>query len=395
LNGDSDAISVTVDYTDWFPTSFHLGPSSSASFGDDSVGVSYWAGIWKRVLSQAEADSLYANPWQIFAPQEIPIFLPQTGLPYSIKVPWTRQPPHVVHKFDTANQFGKHVLQATVPGWFGGDRWESVGQKHVFKQADAGTGPASTENYVISQYGPGIGSARAYHFDPTDNNNFSRFANTDGPVEFPDLQNFSMLCIYKFNEKTGASDERIYSRDTGYNLADHDFALTHVGSTPELVRCRVRRVTGGTVDVQTDAAGAAEVGQVNVIWGGQVGGQPYVGGYQPEDNTSDETTLGSGLDDYDPRATSMTQGFGGTMQDNDNNASDIDLILQVAFDYPIREDEVKLFMQNIWQIFEPQRIPIFPPLAAVAGGVVITDVDGDEAWNDGDTGLIITGTGFV
>lgn len=28
-------------------------------------------------------------------------------------------------------------------------------------------------------------------------------------------------------------------------------------------------------------------------------------------------------------------------------------------------------------------------------GPVITDVDTDEAWNDGDTGLVITGTGFV
>lgn len=30
-----------------------------------------------------------------------------------------------------------------------------------------------------------------------------------------------------------------------------------------------------------------------------------------------------------------------------------------------------------------------------SGPVVVTDVDGDETWNDGDTGLIITGTGFV
>ncbi len=30
-----------------------------------------------------------------------------------------------------------------------------------------------------------------------------------------------------------------------------------------------------------------------------------------------------------------------------------------------------------------------------AVSVVITDVDGDEEWNDGDTGLVITGTGFL
>jgi len=32
---------------------------------------------------------------------------------------------------------------------------------------------------------------------------------------------------------------------------------------------------------------------------------------------------------------------------------------------------------------------------AAASGPVITDVDGDETWDDGDTGLVITGTGFV
>lgn len=31
----------------------------------------------------------------------------------------------------------------------------------------------------------------------------------------------------------------------------------------------------------------------------------------------------------------------------------------------------------------------------IGDSFVITDVDGDETWNDGDTGLIITGTGFV
>lgn len=35
------------------------------------------------------------------------------------------------------------------------------------------------------------------------------------------------------------------------------------------------------------------------------------------------------------------------------------------------------------------------PTITGGGPVIITDVDGDEAWNDGDTGLVITGTGFV
>jgi len=34
-------------------------------------------------------------------------------------------------------------------------------------------------------------------------------------------------------------------------------------------------------------------------------------------------------------------------------------------------------------------------VVVIAGGVVITDVNGTESWTDGDSGLVITGTGFV
>lgn len=33
--------------------------------------------------------------------------------------------------------------------------------------------------------------------------------------------------------------------------------------------------------------------------------------------------------------------------------------------------------------------------SGTASTVIITDVDGDETWIDGTTGLIITGSGFV
>lgn len=35
------------------------------------------------------------------------------------------------------------------------------------------------------------------------------------------------------------------------------------------------------------------------------------------------------------------------------------------------------------------------PSLIASGSVVVTDVDSDETWDDGDTGLVITGTGFV
>lgn len=63
--------------------------------------------------------------------------------------------------------------------------------------------------------------------------------------------------------------------------------------------------------------------------------------------------------------------------------------------------EAESFVRNPWQIFKPQRFYVPMTAAAVVEQfgpettVIITDVDGDETWVDGTTGLIITGSGFV
>ena len=62
---------------------------------------------------------------------------------------------------------------------------------------------------------------------------------------------------------------------------------------------------------------------------------------------------------------------------------------------------VEAFRRNPWQIFGSQRILIPMTAAAVVEElgpettVFITDVNTTESWDDGDTGLIITGSGFA
>ncbi len=58
------------------------------------------------------------------------------------------------------------------------------------------------------------------------------------------------------------------------------------------------------------------------------------------------------------------------------------------------------FMRNPWQVFERSAIivPLIPSVEVVeeeATTVIITDVDGDETWTDGDSGLVATGSGFL
>ncbi len=57
------------------------------------------------------------------------------------------------------------------------------------------------------------------------------------------------------------------------------------------------------------------------------------------------------------------------------------------------EAMIRSISKNPWQLFEPRTVRIPTGLAIIVP--VITDVDTDEAWDDGDTGLIATGTGFV
>lgn len=62
---------------------------------------------------------------------------------------------------------------------------------------------------------------------------------------------------------------------------------------------------------------------------------------------------------------------------------------------------IDAFRRNPWQIFKHQIIyvPLIPGIVSIQEGpgttVIITDVNGDETWVDGATGLIITGTGFA
>lgn len=68
----------------------------------------------------------------------------------------------------------------------------------------------------------------------------------------------------------------------------------------------------------------------------------------------------------------------------------------------LSDEEWNSLVRNPWQIFEPERVLVGVAIDA-AGNVVITDVAnsgetpgaGSETWNDGSTGNVISGLGFV
>lgn len=64
-----------------------------------------------------------------------------------------------------------------------------------------------------------------------------------------------------------------------------------------------------------------------------------------------------------------------------------------VFRRPMSREEIRTFMDNPWVIFQDPESDVALELANAVPS--ITDVDTDETWTDGDTGLIITGTGFI
>jgi hypothetical protein len=59
----------------------------------------------------------------------------------------------------------------------------------------------------------------------------------------------------------------------------------------------------------------------------------------------------------------------------------------------LTDAEWNYIVDHPWELFAPQRV--YAPVELISTGPTITDVDTDETWDDGDTGLVITGTGFV
>lgn len=81
---------------------------------------------------------------------------------------------------------------------------------------------------------------------------------------------------------------------------------------------------------------------------------------------------------------------------------DGDIVFAAEWLRPLSDTEWDQMIDNPWQIFVPQKVLVAISIDA-AGNVVITDVansgetpgSGSESWDDGSTGNVITGTGFL
>jgi len=350
-----------------------IGAANFGSFAGNSECA--FLSLHDERWSEEKIRRVSADPWgELFKPTEIPVFLPAaalSGKPYHIDVPWTTQPPSCVHNFDKGNAFGARCLAAFIPGWdtFGEDAGggvRSVGQNFYLEPDKIGTAPRGDITNVAKSFGGGVGVAKALQCNPANAVRFIRLLN-DNPnkgFRFPNLDSFTVVSIVRLEGDgravSGGGDPRIFSQDEGTGAADHDLMIG-IASTGTAARSRIR-VNGTT---QTVLAGNPQDDAINLM---ACGVRPHSPTQSKswcrlltEDGAHSSAEGSATTGSYDPR-TSTDMAIGGTAGSGSaDNAFNGDVIGIWFLDGDFSEDDAYQFMRNPWQVFEPQRISIYPP----------------------------------
>ena len=104
------------------------------------------------------------------------------------------------------------------------------------------------------------------------------------------------------------------------------------------------------------------------------------------DQTAPEATTGNPSIDPDAGQTPWV----GTSAGGASQSWQGDVALGCYWERVLSQEEWNSMVDNPWQIFQ-SKVEVYDLVVPV----VITDVDGDETWDDGSTGLVITGTGLI
>ena len=315
--------------------------------------------------------------------------------------------------FNKRNPFGKHCIFALIPGWgfYSGSgvtaegAVSSVGQKFIFKEGYVGT--SGSMERVNGAYGH-LGQLAALRMLPAGYQEYIFLLEGGGPnlgISFPNKRSFTIMTIIKPSgdgRVGGSGDPRVFTKDSGVAEVDHDL-MVGIASLGQEARTRIRigsstftAITSGAV-IEDDALNLI-AGSAGLDSGGdtevRVAHLSEAGIY-----TLDQTDT-FGTDDYNPRTTTSTN-IGGSAGALDN-AYIGDIIGIWAFDTQMdSEVQLRAFFANPWQVFAPQRIviPMIGDVVIAEEGqettVIITDVNGTEAWLDGAENLVISGSGFA
>jgi len=351
-------------------------------------GEIHYVAIWKRKKTQEFINEFRRNPWQIFQPRKMPLLINSTVLTQTDVYPLRRVPQRSFPQqrpieFDRNNFFGQHCLGCVLPGLdeFFGDTNGVAGVVHTIGMPGFdyvpirwGTG-LPTLAKTTDFYARGIGHAKAAAFRPGSNEDQRiglERVSSDFGVAFPDPNNLCVISITRpigDGRAGGTGDPRHWTQDIGEATADHDLMIGQQGGVN--ARCRIRlstqvhtMITSGTA-IQNDA--------LNLICGGVApagtASEPFVALVREDGGTNWDGDTGE-TTGYAPRSAS-SMAIGGSAEVI-GNAFNGDIIGIWFFDISLFNQGdpnfnlLKLFFEDPWQIFPPQRRPLLIQSAGAA-----------------------------
>ena len=335
-------------------------------------------GVWFFDVSLDTEELLsnfFDNPWQVFEPQRQPLLMEQFEIVLALdhaypirEVPWTEQPPP-----GTALNY-QHPVMADAVFLRTGDRINLINGK------EPDTIGSSTP-YVQTEMGLAVDCGNA---DPDE------YAD-DG---FDGADRVTCYALVKFNSLTTGNNENrlIFRPISGSTHSESDFTLD-VGDIHDVGVSRVL----GVADTGADADDLAEGNTDLVIDTWYCLALRWVSGREIQ------CFVNGALDGTSLNTRTYTMASAGSIKEiwvgGRSGATD-DVDGEIAFVAAFRGyhslDQIASISANPWQLFEPRYQPLLMTSEdEEAATVVITDVNTTESWDDGDTGLIATGTGFV
>lgn len=303
--------------------------------------------------------------------------------------------------FNKKNKYGKHLVEAIVPGWGFGEALNTSspkgsirvtgGRRNVEFTAQALGTPTTSASIKTRmhpyQFG---GDVRVIECAQQDQNTGYRFGTSLGdlgPIT-AGTRRFSVVAIVKLigDGEPGTSDPRVYSKDLDATEAGHDLMIGFVGGNNVTPRTRVN-LSGTTRTVLIPDAPENDV--VDDGWHlicttvdpSGTSSNVAIQGLYPDGRYRFNT--GSWVGTYSPRTTTDEALFANAgVNDNVLNGS----ILAVYFfeNIVLRSADLQQLYERPWQVFKPRRLfahtqDYFPPAieaAAPAGDTLtITLVD--------------------
>ena len=349
--------------------------------------------------------------------------------------------------FNKTNKFGRYCVEAIIPGWGSANiasgsaqsgMIRGVGRRQVqypIQQLGAPTAPtAAIDTYPMMGQDQWGNQARWIENKANESTSGFYFADAVsdlGPIS-PACPAFTVIGIVKLigNGTSGTvSDPRIWTKDIGGQEVDHDLMIgfvRHNGNVTPRTRVRI-----GTTTQTVFLSGSVATDVVDDGWhlvaatvkdNGGGTSNVTVHGLYPDGRYTTNTANPTGT--YNPRTTTTEGMFATVGSGGPQNISSMGILGVWFFEGAVfNEGMLREFWKNPWQTFAPQQFylpmtqevvtitqepvgpitatggPVITKPTATGGGyrtiVKITDVNTTETWQDGATGITISGTGFT